>query len=166
MSILSLNEAYEKNAFIYLCNACGDVNDPADPKRICTPEDIPSILRPKERVLFEKYWSEGSGALMYVLRIGEGTAAMALGFLFDSGWCRELAEKESGRKDIRDDELKSKWMPRLFLALSDAVSVSIQQIVPGFDIYVGNNTDPDGHEMLVVIPYSDRDKIEGKRRNP
>lgn len=160
MNILSLNEAYEKNAFIYLCNGCGEVKDPNNPGRVCEPEEIPSVLSLKERVLYENYWSEGTGALMYVLRLADNTPAMGVGFLFSSGWCRELAEKVSGRKDIGKGELESRWMPRLFLAVSDMAGVILQQAAPDFDVYVGNKTDPDGHEMLVVVPYEDRDKIE------
>lgn len=159
MAIKSLNEIYEKNGLLYMCNACGDINDPNVPGDTKThlPEEV---MTPEEQVLYESYWTEDGGCCMYVLNV-EGKAAMGLCYLFDTGWCRDVVDGDSDpRHSVSDEDIERLWMPQVFTAITDASS-KIQELVPGCDIYLGEWTDPDGHEMLVVVPYEMRDQIKG-----
>ena len=100
MAIKSLNEAYEQDALVYLCNACGEVNDPDNMARVLlTDDEIKSVLSLRERNLFENYWSDDGGCHRYVLRLcgsdKKPQPAMALCFLFDGDWCRGIVKKLS-----------------------------------------------------------------------
>lgn len=163
MAIVSLNETYSANKLSYMCNACGDINKPgADPLdfRVYQPEDV---MTPEEQTLYESYWNEGSGCCEYVLRIGE-SAAMGLGFLLDTGWCRDLLE-ELSNGGIEDSDIENLWMPKLFLAAKEASENVIQPLVAGCDIHIGEWTDPDGHEILVIVPYRLRDELSDIVKN-
>ena len=160
MAIKSLNETYDRNELFYMCNACGEVNDPSIPGDMGfhQPEEV---MTPEEQQLYENYWAEGAGCCMYVLRIKE-RAAMGLCYLFDTGWVKDvLDERPDVAKPVADEDIKQVWMPRVFAAVSKAAEAEIQGLAPGCDIYLGDWTDPDGHEMLVVVPYEKRDQIEG-----
>lgn len=159
MAILSLNEAYEKDTIKYLCNTCGDVNDPKDPGNM-KPVEAESVMTVKELVLYRRYWEEGSGCSMYVMRVN-GEPAMGLGFLFDDVWCQTLFQKKYGEhKVIEPDDMEDYWMPRLYRAVEDAANALLWKKAPGCNVYVGKNTDPEGHEILVVVPYDLREEIK------
>lgn len=160
MAILSLKEAYEKNTLKYLCNSCGEVFDPEDsrPEQLCVAEPE-KIMNAKELVLYQQYWEEGLGCQMYVMRV-KGEPAIGLGYLFDEGWCEELiAKKVKQNLPVTADQMKECWMPRLYQAVNDAAQELIGNMVPGCDIYLGNMTDPDGHEMVIIVPYDKRENV-------
>ena len=155
--IKSLNKAYEDDEFIYMCNSCGDINVPDKPAEV---GDI-SLLTLKEKILYERYWQDGSGFWMYVLRFKNGDPAIGISLLFDVGWCEELFNQEvDSLHRASTDELKKEWMSSLYLAVEDITETVIQPRLPDLDIYLGKDTDPDGHEMLVVVPYNRRGELE------
>ena len=159
MAIKSLNEIYKRNELFYMCNACGDVNDPNIPHDLEShmPEEV---MTPEEQELYDNYWTEGGGCQMYVLRI-KGKAAMGLCYLFDTEWAQDIVREKKGiSSPVTEDDINQVWMLRMFSAVFRAAEKKIQKLVRGCDIYLGDWTDPDGHEMLVVVPYEMRDQIE------
>ena len=158
MAIKSLNEAYEQKSIVYLCNACGEINNPEDPGDL-SPYQPEDMMSPQEQDLYEQYWLEDGACCRYVLRV-EGKPALGLCYLFSRSWCREVVK---GRRDIESEQadslMDSEWMPRMFMAVYDAATDHFEAQAPGCDLYIGENTDPDGHELLVVIPYHLRDRI-------
>ena len=114
----------------------------------------------QEQDLYYNYWTEDGGCNMHVLRI-EGKAAMGLCYLLDAGWVQDVVEQRDGmEKPVTEREIRQAWMSRMFAAAYHAAEDEIQKLVPGCDIYLGYWTDPDGHEMLVVVPYEMRDQIK------
>lgn len=164
MAIKSLNEAYEKNTITYICNACGDVFDPDNPDGVLSAHNDPKqVMTQCEWALYSLYWSE-KWCPMYVLRLVEPDqpvrAAMGLNFLVDVGWCESiLAKRNPPAAKLPRDKIKAQYMPLMLDAMCDAVETSIAELVPGCDLYIGNNTDPDGHELLIVVPYEMRYQI-------
>lgn len=164
MAIKSLNEAYEKNTIKYICNACGDVLGPDNPNGVLNAHDDPKQVMSKcEWDLYSQYWNE-DGSPMYVLRLVEPDqpvrAAMGLNFLIDVGWCEDILTKRNPTAaKLPREEVKAQYMPFMLQALRDAAETSIVELVPGCDLYIGSDTDPDGHELLIVVPYEMRDRI-------
>ena len=158
MAVLSLNKAYDDNVLKYLCNTCGDVIDSDNPGSLNVVKDE-DVMDAKELVLYRRYWEEGAGCCMYVLRV-KGRPAIGLGYLFDDEWCRTIVQSRFGAdEDVTQEKMEDYWMPRLYRAVNDAAVVFFERKVAGCDIYVGNMTDPEGHEMLVVVPYDRRGEI-------
>lgn len=150
MEIKSLNEAYEKNLIWYWCNACGDINVPgALPMTIGHPDDMP----PTARRLYEKYWSEAGWPTRYVGNC-EGQYGLFLCYLFDYEMCVGTVFEDIDRMaDAFFEEVVmgvAKMLSRkpLFGANGDLSDCTI---------YVGNGTDPLGHELCIFIP---EDKCE------
>ena len=160
MAIRSLNDAYASNSLHYMCNACGDINNPdnlSDFRTIYQPEDV---MTPNEQILYENHWRDGAGCCMYVMRIAD-EAAMGLGYLFDESWCKELAEqKHPASPTPSDSDIETIWMPYLFTVLVKTAESIADRLAPQCDVYLGNNTDPAGHEILITIPFDLRAGIE------
>lgn len=158
--VLKLNEAYEKKTLHYMCNGCGEANDPFHPgnMKLCRPEEV---MYAPELDLYNNYWTDSS--CMYVLRMGDvwgyNYAAMGLSYLFDCDFIRYIADKVGLLTDLTDEQV-DRLMPLMFKAITRAAEIFNREIAPGCDIYIGEYTDPTGHEMLVVVPYESRDKIE------
>ena len=148
--IRSLNDIYEKDELIYHCNACGDINVVGGDLLQCGTEDD---LSPRERNLYENYWTECAGCMMYVVTYKD-RPGMVLGFLMDCGWMSDFCDKSW-------DAVTEEDMHRLYLAVSDyAKSLEREPELCGCEIWVGEDTDPAGHELLVFIPYERRDVID------
>lgn len=164
MAVKSLNNAIKNGAYKRLCNSCGDLLDPNDGSRVCKPGELHHLWTQEEIALNANFRNCRTSVRMYILRFADGTAAMGLSFPFGVGWCKETLEYRQGKKGITEKKVKKIWMPRLYRLLSEAAKRVIQKAVPNYDIYIGKNTDPDGHELMVVIPYKDRDDINGTIR--
>lgn len=143
----SLNEIYNENKLFYYCNACGDINIPdTDPLSYHDVGELPL----RERNLYENYWCEGAGCYMYVVNYN-GNPAMALGFLFDVGYCDDLTEEIPNLNNNMD---------KFWVAVKDCANLlSKDTALNGCEVLAGHDTDPDGHEILIIIPYNMRDKI-------
>ena len=138
---ISLNKVYEKGDLIYYCNACGDIIDPAQapgdgPWEVGSPEKLPRSARE----LYENYWAEGAGLPMYVVEY-KCEKAMAVTALFDYGY--------------RDDMLDEKGIAVTNNEFFDAVKRVAIMYSNAFrhETLVGRDTDPDGHEIVFIIPY-------------
>lgn len=164
MAVKSLNDAIKQGTYKRLCNSRGDLLDPNDVSSVCKTGELHRLWTQEEIALNANFLNVRSDVRMYVLRLADDTAAMGLSFPFSVGWCKETLEYRQGKKDVTEKEVKETWMPRLYRMISEAAKRVIQKAVPSYDIYVGENTDPDGHEMMVVIPYKDRDDINGTIR--
>lgn len=146
--MLSLNEIYKNNNLFYYCNACGDISIPdTDPWSIHESAELPL----RERNLYENYWMEGVGCNMYVVRFYNQTA-MALTFLFDDGYCSDILGMDCAQTEDMD---------RFYNAMCDyAKMLKSDAKLKGCDILVGNNTDPCGHELVIIVPYELRGRIK------
>lgn len=144
----SLNEIYNNNELFYYCNTCGEINIPnTHPLSYHDSDELPL----RERNLYENYWYEGAGCCMYVVNYN-GNAAMALGFLFDEGYLCDILHK---------DEVDNADMEVFYDAISDyAKMLENNEMLSYCDVVVGKNTDPDGHEIVVIVPYERRSKIK------
>ena len=148
----SLNGIYEKKELYYWCNAAGEINPRNAPTHIGTLEDLPFC--PRE--LYENNWDEGSGCCMYVVEY-QNTPGMLLCFLCDYSWASDMLRKPNEKiTDVEKEALfrsmekhaeeLEQWLRRKWPALH-------------CEIWSGKDTDPDGHELCVFIPYEVRDKI-------
>lgn len=145
--VLSLNDIYKQDELFYWCNACGDINMPnTDPMSLHTEDELPM----RERNLYENYWEEGAGCCMYVVRFREHPA-MVLNYLFDKGYCEDLLGHEPTRAD----------MHHFWVAIRDCAQfLERDERTAGCWVVVGEDTDPDGHELTVVVPYERRETIK------
>lgn len=145
--MLSLNKVYENDELYYWCNACGDINIPDKDLLYCGDvEELPL----KQRNLYERYWSVDTWACMYVVDY-KGNPAMALTYLFDESYLSDLLNKN----DVTDTD-----MEMFYNAVHDCGNMlSEKEELVDCDILVGENTDPDGHELIVVVPYAKRSHI-------
>ena len=146
--ITSLNEVYENNEMYYWCNSCGDINIPNMPPMYYGEiEELPI----KQRNLYENYWDEGTGNMMYVVDY-KGKPAIALGYLFDEGYLSDLLNKSS---------VSTEDMEAFYNAVYDCgLMLSNKDELNGCDVLVGENTDVDLHELIVIVPYEKRNHIE------
>lgn len=144
----SLNKVYENKELFYYCNTCGDINIPgSDPLSYHDVDELPLRVRN----LYENYWYEGAGCHMYVVNY-KGSPAMALGYLLDESYLEDLMNK---------DAVSAKDMQIFYNAILDyAKMLDRDNNVAGCEILVGEYTDPDGHELLVIVPYELRGKIK------
>ena len=142
MEILSLNDAYQFNAMHYWCNAAGEINLPGDgilwPRNagsmIChSEEDLP----PKAKELYECFWSDGWAAKEYVVQFS-GRTGFAFNFLFDEEWMNNLKIPAPLFRKIASYVISEKLNNPLFENCA---------------VLYGEETDPDGDELLIVVPY-------------
>lgn len=145
--IESLNKVYEEGSLFYWCNATGDVNMPGDPKGciiIHKPEELPPI--PHE--LYDTYFSEGDGAYNYVVNY-KGAPAYAFGFLFTNEWINETLK-------LGDSPVYT---------FQEIVEKAVNDVFGNDELFrdcyflYGEGTDPTGCELLIVVPYEQKDKI-------
>lgn len=146
--MLSLNKVYENDELYYWCNACSDINIPgADPSYCGDIDELPI----KQRNLYENYWNESAGCCMYVVDY-KGNPAMALGYLFDASYLSDLLKKN----DVSDEDMEV-----FYNAVYDCgTMLERTKEVSDCEVLVGKDTDPDGHELLIIVPYARRNKIE------
>lgn len=144
----SLNEIYNNDEMFYYCNSCGEINIPnTDPLSYHDVDELPM----KERNLYENYWSDNYGFQMYVVNY-KGNAAMALGFLFNECYLSDILHKD----EVNDIDMKV-----FYQAISDYAKMFERDEVLSFcDVLVGEDTDPEGHDLIVIVPYERRSEIE------
>lgn len=133
----SLNEVYKNEELFYYCNACGDINIPGkDTFWDSTVDELPRSARE----LYENYWMEGAGLCMYVVEYKCETA-MAVTALFDYGYREDLT---GDGIDVTDAE---------FFEAVKATAIRYRNAMQ-YETLVGKDTDPDGHEIVFILPYS------------
>lgn len=146
----SLNEIHAGKSHIkmqYYCNACGEIGLPTDvsPLTVHEAEELPI----QERELYETYWSDRYGFKTYVVNYNK-TPALALNFLV----CEQFVEDTIGRKPTDED------MDKVFAYLGAyAGSIDRLNMLDDCEVAIGDYTDPDGHELMVIVPYNARREI-------
>lgn len=139
----SLDALYDSGKYHYWCNAAGDINIPgAAPLDCGTIDQMPAPAA----ALYKNVWSDQNRLLSYVLEV-EGRYGMALSVLFDEDTIQDLCKLSK----FIDRAPKSKH--GAFLLVS-RVADCLADKLPLAEVYVGENTDPDGHEIVVFVPDS------------
>ena len=144
----NLKEIYEKELLFYWCNLLGEINVPsAERFSSGDPEELP----PKQKILYEG-WQWEDDPYRYVVSY-DGKAAMALGLLFDYSWLADIMTMKESNFCVRA-------MGGLLFQAIQKYGQELEARLPNVDILVGEDTDPDGHELLVVVPFDERSHIE------
>lgn len=139
----SLDALYDSGKYHYWCNAAGDINIPgADPLDFGTIDQMPAPAA----ALYKNVWSDQNRLLSYVLEV-EGRYGMALSVLFNEDAIHDLCKLSK----FIDRAPKSK---RGAFSLVSRVADDWVDKLPLAEVYVGENTDPDGHEIVVFVPDS------------
>ena len=150
----SLNEVYRREGFHYWCNCIGEINMPGYPPTAC-PD--PDVLPPLAEKVYDNFWAEGRGANEYVVTYN-GDTGLALGWLFDYSWLTEIGILPS------DDEAAVK---AAFHGAVKCTAEGLEVLVNDWAdaVFYGNDTDPDGDEILLFVS-SERlsKKSKGARR--
>lgn len=133
--MLSLNEIYEKESFMYWCNAMGEINNPYD--TTCSPDAMTDItvMPPREQELYGMKQSDGQE---YVVSWNY-RAYIAYTALFDYEYLMDVMPDNTDEERVNALE-----------AYAESLTC------PGCEILYGENTDPDGHEIILMIPYDKR----------
>lgn len=137
--IKSLNAVYQSENLIYWCNALGEINIPWKPPGYPGhTKELPEEIRQAYGV-----WQEGeiAGINDYVVSYN-GMTGIAYNWLVDYDWINE----ECGEGKIGS-------------ALYSAAE-QLEKKYPYAIVFIGMDTDPEGHELLLFIPL---DKLEGFR---
>lgn len=138
-TVISLNSAYEKDEIFYYCNACGEIQIPNDPgMAFHSADELPAPYRD----LYSKYQTDASHFPRYVIRY-KGNAAMAISVLLDECFCSDIVGRAASGKDL---QLYWNVIQRY------AAFLRSDLMLDGCDILIGHNTDPDGNEILIVVP--------------
>lgn len=143
-----LNTVYNENRIFFCCNACGEIALPSDTSifTVHKPEELPE----KERELYNEHWTDNYSAKTYVV-IYNGEAGLAINFLF----CRTFLEDVLNRPVTDNDML---ILHRVIQNYAD--SIEKHRLLEKCSVLVGEDTDPDGHEMYVIVPYDEKANIE------
>lgn len=135
----SLNELYDRDVVFYHCNALGEINVAGKDPLYCG--DVSEMPEPAQ-VLYNQYQDETGPYRTYVVNIGN-RYGMAYVVLFDYSWL------DDNGLDVEKDET-------IFGALNTAVRNVAERImddsIADLEFYVGNNTDPDGDELMLFVP--------------
>lgn len=122
----SLNDLLKAKDIYYWNNGCGELNVPG----IKNPgqEDLP----PKVAELYKNYWMDEADAYVYIVTC-ENKYGILLNWIFDS--------YTMSQKGVTSEEA---------LEILRIIGESCESLLSG-DWYLGNNTDPDGHELCCFI---------------
>ena len=144
----NLNKVYENDELFYYCNACGDINIPdTDPMSYHDVDELPILARE----LYENYWTDGHIGKMYVVDYN-GTSAVAINYVFDEYYLADFLNK---------DKATSGDMVVFYNAIMEyAKKLEWNSHIWNCEVIVGFDTDPDGHELLVIVPYEMRSEIK------
>ena len=145
----SLNEIYEHDQLYYWCNASGEINPKDNPMRVGSEEDLPM----RECELYEQFWTEGNGCWMYVVDYMDQTG-MALCFLCDYSWAADMLQKAN--REVKDSEKAALY--RAAHRVGEDIETWLHRTYESLncEVWIGKETDPDGHEIMVFIPFEER----------
>ena len=144
---IDLNESYDNGELRYWCNSCGDIFNP-DTKKDCGVNDLPV----KIKNLYLNYWGETYNSSTYIAEYSKNPVII-FSYLFDASYIDDVMEK----LNIPSDTV---YMDGIWCAVHDLANILIGKLPVGCYVFAGNNTDPDGHEILVAVPYQIRNKLE------
>lgn len=142
-----LNKIYDNNELSYWCNCIGEINIPdTDPLSYHEADELPGLARE----LYVEYWTDEYVGKMYVVDY-KGAPAIAINYVFDEYYVAELLNK---------DKATFGDMVVIYNALLEyANKLEWKSLIWNCEVLVGFDTDPDGHELLVIVPYGERNKI-------
>lgn len=136
-----LNEIYDTQSFMYWCNRLGELNNPyAKKPGSYTAEELNdvSIMPPREQELYAmKYDDRPEYVVSWNYR-----AYTAYSILFSYLYLQTLLPEDTD--DYRTDILREY-----------AETITVPE---GCEILFGEDSDIDGHELILMIPYSLREK--------
>lgn len=136
-----LKEAYlTPEGFHFWTNAAGDINIPGFGISSMTDENL---LPPPAKVLLTDIWTDGAWAQEYVVSCND-RFALAVGFLFDYSWL------EDEGLDKNDPKVRKSFEAAVITVAADIDKFGRNV----FDTYYGIDSDPDGHEIMLVIDYN------------
>ena len=144
----NLKEIYAKELLYYWCNLLGEINVPGTER---FSSDDPEELPPKQKILYEGWQWEDDPYRRVVSY--DGKAAMALELLFDYSWLADIMT-------IKERNFCARAMGGLLFQAIQKYGQELEARLPNVDILVGEDTDPDGHELLVIVPFDERSRIE------
>ena len=157
--IVSLNNVYHADAMHYWCNALGEINMPGEasfsPHK---PEELP----PAYRDLYEKYQYETDAIHTYVVSY-DGVPGMMLTALHDSCYYDDIVEL-SKKDNVYYDVLHNCLMEQaLYILQLHATEMTEDAMFEGCTVFVGDMTDPDGHELCLFVPADKCANLDGIR---
>lgn len=141
----NLKQIYDDKLLHYWCNCTGDINMPGYPSSACP--DC-GVLPHLARLVYTDYWMEGRGANEYVVTYNGDTGLM-LGWLFDYEWLKDL-----GLLTNNNAEKIKPLFHRYVKAAAEDLACDLS-----FPVFYGEDTDPDGDEILVYLSLGEMQKI-------
>ena len=126
-----LDEAY-KGKFTYWCNAIGEITIPW---RDIGYAGKPSELPPQIRALYRQWQGTERGVDSYVIT-DDDKLGIGYNWVVNCAWLSEFELNE-------DDDVSAEL---------EAAAQAMQKMFPYADVYIGTNTDSDGHEIILFIP--------------
>lgn len=155
-NIINLNEVYKLETLWYWCNSVGDLNVPGyAPTAHADLDSLPALVRS----VYQHYWTEGCGANEYVVTFN-GETGLMLGWLFDYNWLRELLEVGGRCLNEREKEIFHCTVKQVAEKIangwffSEGVPKTPADACP-YPVLYGEDTDPDGDEILLFLPFKD-----------
>lgn len=144
---IDLNESYDNGELRYWCNNAGDLFNP-EIKKDCVVNDLP----PKIKNLYLNYWGENYNSAVYVAEY-KGNPVIVFCYLFDFSYIDNIMEK-------LNISSSTTYTDGIWCAVHDVANLLVHTVPTGCTVFAGQDTDPDGHEILVAVPYQMRDKLE------
>ena len=144
---IDLKEAYDAKTLQFWSNSAGDIFNPKTGDD-CSVEEMPFKLKN----LYLNYWGETYYVPVYVAECN-GEPAIVFNYLFDESYIEDVSEKLEEYKSSAD-------MNRAWCAVHDLANLLVDRL-PGCTVFAGEGTDPDGHEMSILVPYRRRNMLEG-----
>ena len=143
---IDLKEAYDAKTLQFWSNSAGDIFNPKTGDD-CSVEEMPFKLKN----LYLNYWGETYYVPVYVAEYN-GEPSIVLNYLFDESYIEDVSEKLEECKSSAD-------MNRAWCAVHDLANLLVDRL-PGCTVFAGENTDPDGHEILILVPYRRRNMLD------
>ena len=143
---IDLKEAYDAKTLQFWSNSAGDIFNPKTGDD-CSVEEMPFKLKN----LYLNYWGETYYVPVYVAECN-GEPAIVFNYLFDESYIEDVSEKLEEYKSSAD-------MNRAWCAVHDLADLLVDRL-PGCTVFAGEGTDPDGHEISILVPYRRRNMLE------
>lgn len=146
--VQSINEIFAQHGLFYWCSSAGDIRMPGDGKRYIVhhPEELPPAIRQ----LYEAYQTEAGECMRHVVTYN-GFHGMFLAALYDKSYYIDICN-DHGIKDLTCARETILMDVALQLLYRQAEIMDEDPAFDGCTCFVGNNTDPDGHELGLFIP--------------
>lgn len=154
--IRSLNKAYESEEITYWCNSCAEISLPTDNTFLTyhTPDELP----PQQRDLYLNYWTDDYSSRCYVVTYN-GQPGILLTHEYDGYFFRLTLNRAEPRNPVNAEVVGDEDDVYFRSVYNEAKVLARDATFDGCVIFVGDNTDPDGHELCLFVPYEKRSKL-------